>query len=124
MAGDIPTKALVLLIAGAFWDGPMVVFAFSRIFVLSVALVFVMGAGAAIWVNLTVTLLQTFSNDEMRGRVMGLLLIANQTAPLGIILAGALASAVSNEFALVVGAVFATPVSVIVFLRSPALRRA
>ena len=53
MAGDIPKKAVVLLIAGAFWDGPMIAFAFSRIFVLSVALVFVMGIGAAIWVNLT-----------------------------------------------------------------------
>ena len=123
MAGDIPRKAVVLLIAGAFWDGPMVAFAFSRIFVLSVALVFVMGIGGAVWVNLTLTLLQTFSNDEMRGRVMSLYMIATQAAPLGMILAGALAAAVSNEFALVFGAILATPVGVVVFLRSPALRR-
>ena len=54
--------------------------------------------------------------------MVGLYKIATQTAPLGMMLAGALAAAVSNEFALVVGAVFATPVGMVVFLRSPALR--
>ncbi len=51
-------------------------------------------------------------------------MIANETGPLGVMLAGALAVAVSNEFAIVVGAAVATPVGIIVFLWSPALRRA
>ena len=53
---------------------------------------------------------------------MGLYHIADASFPLGFIVGGALAAGVSNEFALVFGAVVSTPVLLLVYARSPALR--
>ena len=124
LVGNIPRKGLALIVVAPMWDVPMAVFAFSTVFPLSAALLFIMGVGGAIWINLLVTLLQTLSADHMRGRVMGLHSIANQFAPLGIMMAGALAVAVNKEFALLMGAALGTPVGVAIYLGSPALRRA
>lgn len=42
-AGNLPRKGLVLVTTGAMWDVSMAIFGFSRIFPLSVALIFIMG---------------------------------------------------------------------------------
>jgi MFS family permease len=123
ISGGFRRKGLALIISGAIWDLPMAGFAFSKIFPLSVALVFVMGIGGVIWVNLVVTLLQTLSSEEMRGRVMSLYVIAFQASPLGIMLAGALAEAVSIQFPLLLGAIISTPLGIIVYSLSPKLRQ-
>ena len=124
LAGNAPHKGKLTVISAAMWNVPMAIFGFSRLFPLSVCLVFVMGIGGSVFSILTVTLLQMYSDDDMRGRIMSIHSFANATLPLGMILGGVLAQAVSNEFALILGAVVATPLSVIVYLRTPALRRA
>jgi predicted MFS family arabinose efflux permease len=122
--GDFPRKGLVLLVTAAMWDVSMATFAFSRVYPLSAALLFIMGVGGAIHVNLLITMLQTRASDEMRGRVMSIYSLALASLPLGFILGGALAALVSNEFALVVSGLLSTPLIIVVYLRSPHLRQA
>ena len=124
LRADLPRKAAVMLVGGALWDIPMAAFAFSSSFPLSLALLFLMGAGGALWMNLLLTLVQTSADDRMRGRVMSLYTLASQVMPLGVILGGALAVAVANWFPLVMGAALGTPLAIVLFSRSPALRRA
>ena len=60
----------------------------------------------------------------MRGRVMSVARITDYSTGLGLMLGGAVAAAVSNEFALIAGATVSTSVVALVFLRSAPLRRA
>ena len=120
---DFPRKGLALVVTAAMWDASMAAFAISRVFPLSATLLFIMGVGGAIHVNLLITLLQTRASDEMRGRVTSIYSLALASLPLGFILGGTLAAMVSNEFALVAGALLATPTITVIYLRSPHLRR-
>ena len=123
-AGDLPRRGLTVLAYGAIWGGGMVAFAFSTSYPLSVVILFVMGMASAIGQNLVTTMIQTHAGDEMRGRVMSVARITDHTEPLGFMLGGAVAAAVSNEFALVAGAAMSMSVVALVFLRSAAFRRA
>lgn len=123
-AGNIPRKGLLLVATGAVWDVSMALFGFSRIFPVSVALIFIQGVGGAFFFTVSITMLQSYSSDEMRGRVMSLHGLANSTVPLGMIVGGAVAETISNEFALSLGILIATPVGIVIYLTSPAFRRA
>ena len=123
LVGDVPRKGLITLGTAVTWNALMVAFGFSRSFPLSVGLLFVMGIAAAVHLNTITTLIQLSAEQHMRGRVMGLYQIADASFPLGFIVGGALAAGVGNEFALVAGALLSTPVLVLVYARSPALRQ-
>ena len=123
LMGDVPRKGLIILGTAVTWDALMVAFGFSRSFPLSLGLLFVMGIAAAVHENAITTMLQLSAAEHIRGRIMRLYHIAQASFPLGFIIGGALAAGVSNEFALVLGAVVSTPVLLLVYARSPALRR-
>ena len=120
--GDLNRKALWFLVTAAIWDVCAVAFGFSRIFPLSVIILFIMGVGGSMFVTLLITLIQQLTAHEMRGRVLGLYQIAFSAMPVGFIVGGALAQAISNEFALIFGALMGTPVILILFVRMPSLR--
>ncbi len=120
--GDLNRKALWFLVTAAVWDIGAVAFGFSRMFPLSVVVLFIMGVGGSMFVTLLITLIQQITDHEMRGRVLSLYQIAFSAMPIGFIVGGALAQAVSNEFALIFGAVMGTPVILVFFLKMPSLR--
>ena len=117
-------RALVMFFAGVVWDLSMVGFAFSRIFPLSLLLLFLMGLGGVVWVNAALTIFQNVSSEEMRGRVMSLYVLSMEMFPLGWLVGGLLAAWVGNEEALVISALCGTPVMALALLLSPSLRRA
>ena len=117
-------RALVMFFAGMAWDISMVSFAFSRIFPLSLFLLFVMGLGGVVWVNAALTIFQNVSSEEMRGRVMALYVLSMEMFPLGWLVGGLLATWIGNEPALIVSALCGTPVMAMALLLSPSLRRA
>ena len=82
-----------------------------------------MGVAGAVHGNAITTMLLLSSNERMRGRVMGVYHMAQASLPLGFIVSGALAAGISNEFALVTGALLSTPIVVLVYVRSTELRR-
>ena len=120
--GDLKRKALWFLVTAAIWDIGAVAFGFSRIFPLSIVILFIMGVSGSMFVTLLITLIQQLTAHEMRGRILSLYQIAFSAMPVGFIVGGALAQAVSNEFALIFGALMGTPVILLLFLRVPSLR--
>ena len=123
LVGDVPRKGLIIVGTAVAWDVLMVAFGFSRSFPLSVGLLFVMGIAAAAHENAITTTLQLSAAEHIRGRIMSLYHMADASFPLGFILGGALAAGVGNELALVLGAVVSTPVLLLIYARSPALRQ-
>jgi MFS family permease len=117
-------RALVMFFAGVVWDICMVSFAFSRIFPLSLFFLFVMGLGGVVWVNAALTIFQNVSSEVMRGRVMALYVLSMEMFPLGWLVGGLLATWLGYEQALIVSALFGTPVMALGLVLSPSLRRA
>ena len=121
--GNYPRRGLVIVLAGAAWDACMIGFGFSRLFPLSLSLLFAMGVAGAYWVNAAVTAFQSTTTPALRGRVMSLYVISMQMFPLGWLYGGALATALGNEWALIVSAAGGTPLSILAYSLSPGLRR-
>ena len=120
--GDLRNKGLWLLVTAAIWDIGAVTFGFSRTFYLSAIILVIMGIGGSMFVTLLITLIQQLTPHAIRGRVLSLYQIAFSAMPIGFIVGGALAQAVSNEFALIFGAIMGTPIILILFIRMPVLR--
>ena len=121
--GSVMGRGTAIVIFAKVWDLSMAAFGFSRVFALSVALVFTMGLGGAVFSTLVTTLSQTYTPSKMRGRVAGLFGIANSISALGMVVTGAVASVVGNELSLMLGLLITTPVVLFMYLGSHTLRR-
>jgi MFS family permease len=92
--------------AGIFGLG-LIAFALSRNFFWSLTLLTAVGFGQMIQLATSNTLLQTMVDDDRRGRVMGFFTVAFVgMAPVGSLLAGALASVIGASWTLFIGGVF------------------
>lgn len=120
---DFPRKGLALIVTALCWDAGALAFGFSRTFPLSLVLLFVMGVAGAVHSIFLLTLFQTVASDQMQGRVLSMYGLVTASFPLGFILGGALASLLGNEAAIVIGALISTPVILVTYAISPALRR-
>lgn len=120
---DVKRRGMAVLVATVAWDAAMVVFGVSRSFPLSMSMAVVLGFSGAYWGNALVTMLQTMSPDDMRGRVMSIFSITAEFSALGWLVGGALAQAVGNELALYIAAAAGTGVTAVSFIASPVLRR-
>lgn len=123
--GDFARKGEVLLrslIIGAF---VFFVFAVSQWYMLSLAMMLAWGFGAAFFMNLTMTLIQSNTPDQLMGRVMSVQALAFfGVMPIGNLEAGALAEAVGAPATGVVGAVAVGLMVAYFFARQPNLRAA
>lgn len=121
--GNFRSRAVAILIGTIAWDASAVGFAFSRIFPLSMLLLFIMGVAGLIWWNAVITLFQSSATAAMRGRVMSVFVMAEAMFPLGWLYGGALGELVGPQNALLISAAGATPVTLLLFGLSPTLRR-
>lgn len=120
----MPRKTMpVILIAGLIWDCGMITFGFSRVFVLTLFVLFVMGVSAMYWVNAALSMFQRAAVGNMRGRVMSLYTMGMGIFPLGWAYGGALSSWIGNEWTLIISAMGGTPLVIAAMLASPGLRR-
>src|SRR5437773_8095446 len=102
-SGRIP-KGRTLVAGGTSFGVALALFASSRTFPLSLALVALAGCAMIFNNALTNTLLQTLVPDELRGRVMGFYsFVFVGLAPLGALQAGALAEHFGAPWAVAVG---------------------
>jgi MFS family permease len=121
-SGRIP-KGRTLVAGGTSFGVALVLFASSRIFPLSVALVALVGCAMILNNALTNTLLQTLVPDALRGRVMGFYsFVFVGLAPLGALQAGALAEHFGAPWAVAIGGVVTALAMVTVAWRVPTLR--
>src|SRR5438270_415636 len=98
---------------GLLWVAALLVFSFSRVFLLSTAALFVAGYSQISFVATANSRIQTLTPDGLRGRVMGLYAQALiGVGPLGAMQAGALATFLGAPWAMAIGASIAGAVVV------------
>jgi MFS family permease len=111
---------LVSLLTGAL---VFLVFGASRWYALSAVALLAWGFGAAFFMNLTITLIQSNTPDRVMGRVMSAQALSFfGVSPIGNLVAGGLADAVSGPFAVVVASAAVAAMAGWFLLRRPELR--
>jgi MFS family permease len=106
-------------IAGA----TLIVFSYSKSFVLSLAMIGVVGLAALTVAMGVSTIIQTIVEDHMRGRVMGLFTVSFMGMfPLGSLAAGAIAERVGPQHTLAAGGVACVLTGLWLWRKLPALR--
>lgn len=120
----LPKRVIwVIVISSFIWDFGMIGFGFSRIYPLTLALLFFMGIAGMFWVNSIINLFQREAIGEMRGRVMSLYTICVGLFPLGWTFGGTLSALIGNEATLIVSAIGGTPLILLAMWLAPGLRR-
>jgi MFS family permease len=76
LVGDVRRKGAFMLASGGMYAAALLVFAWSRSFPLSIAVLGVLGFADATWGALRNAIAQIVAEDAYRGRVMSLILIA------------------------------------------------
>ncbi len=123
--GEFSHKGEVLLRSLLVGSVILLAFSFSRWYPVSVLLILAWGFGAAFFMNLTITLIQTHTPDQLMGRVMAVQALAFfGVSPLGNLEAGLVAEVLSPVTAGVLGAAAVGLMTLFFLTRAPALREA
>jgi MFS family permease len=113
---------LIVVMTGLF-GASLIFFAYSRVFWLSTALLLPVGFAMMTQMASSNTLIQAMVPDELRGRVMAVYsMMFMGMAPLGALLAGALADRWGSPFAVALGGAICIAGAVAFRLRLPMLR--
>lgn len=114
----------IIPIFSALFGIGLILFALSHYFLLSVALLLVVGLGMLMQMTASNTIIQTIVDDDKRGRVMSFYAMAFVgTAPFGSLLAGVMASVIGAPNTLIIGGVSCI-IGAIVFARQlPTLKK-
>ena len=120
--GDFPRKGETLLRSLLIGSAVLLAFALSRWFALSLVSMLAWGFGAAFFMNLTITLIQSHTPDRLMGRVMSVQALAFfGVTPIGNIAAGVIAELASPQAAAIVGAAAVAAMTLVFFARGPEL---
>jgi MFS family permease len=113
----------IAIAAGIFSLG-LICFSFSKNIYLSLLLMFFTGFGMMMQMASSNTLLQTLVDDDKRGRVMSLYVMAFMgTAPFGSFMAGALASTIGAPYTILSGGIVCLLGAIIFAKNLPSLRK-
>lgn len=105
VAVEVKRHVHVILTAGTVYAALLAAFALSPWLGLSMALLFAVGTADGIWTVTRNTLAQLLVTDELRGRVMSVVVMATRgSAPLGRVQAGFVAGLVGGPAAMLIGA--------------------
>jgi len=116
-------EKMIPLSAGLFGIG-LAAFSMSRFFPLSMLLMVATGFGMIMQMACSNTILQTITDDDMRGRVMSFYTMAFMgTAPFGNLLAGSLASAIGAPFTLLICAIMCTLGAIVFAIKLPQIKK-
>ncbi len=100
----------------------LLVFSFSRHYGLSLAMLVVLGLGAAAFGTMQATIVILVARTEMRGRALGIISLAIGMGPLGSLMMGGIATATSPTSAIGLTSVVGLVLVGAVFVLMPALR--
>ncbi|MBN1526992.1 MAG: MFS transporter [Candidatus Omnitrophica bacterium] len=117
-------SSTVTLATGLFGVG-LFFFSLSRVLVISLVLMLVVGLSMMVQIASSNTILQTIVDDDKRGRVMSFYTMAFLgTAPFGSLLAGGLASRIGVSCTLMIGGIACVAGSAFFAIKLPSLRKA
>ena len=105
LVGNVKKKSNLVMGSIGLWIVGTFVFAFSRDYYLSLAVLVVMGAGGIMYVTTINAMVQMAIPDELRGRVTSLFSITMTLFPVGMFVGGVLAAATTNEISIMTSGV-------------------
>ena len=110
-------------ILGAILFGAVIIgFAFSRLYPLSLALVFLIGLAGQFYMTVISTVLQLSLPEQFRGRVMGIYGLAWDVIPIGGTISGTMAEYIGAPLAVALGGFLVMGTAVAVALFRPHVR--
>ena len=101
----------------------VLLFSFSHWYFLSLPVLIVLGLGMAGFGTMQSVIVMLMARDDMRGRALGVMSLAIGASPLGSLMIGGIASAVSAPFAIGLNAVLGIISLSLVALLLPSLRQ-
>lgn len=114
----------VLSLAAGLLGIGLIFFSLSRVFWLSLGMMYLVGLGMMTQVASTNTLLQTIVDDDKRGRVVSLFILSFMgMVPLGTLIAGSIASAIGAPLTLAINGAVCIVACLIFIIQLPKWRR-
>lgn len=120
--GETPRRLRMMTTSLLAFAGGLFLFAISPWFLLALPLVLIADVFASIFTTLNNTAVQLLIPDEVRGRVMALMMMTFGLTPLGTVPVAAMAQAFGAPTAVAIAAVVTAGLSVVIFALSKALR--
>jgi MFS family permease len=123
--GSLPNKrrGLLLLLSGVIMGVSVMLFASSRMWYLSLAIIPFIGLGPSIHGTMTSTLVQSYVEPDYRGRMQSFVAMAQGLASLGTFLAGILSDKLGVQWAVFGMALILTIISCAFIVFAKGLRR-
>jgi MFS family permease len=110
--------------ASALFGAGLVILSFSRSFSVSLLLMIIIGTGMMLHTASSNTILQTITDDDKRGRVMGFYTLAIMgTAPFGSLIAGSLAKIIGTPYTILIGGISCITGAFFFYKKLPELKR-
>lgn len=122
LRGDSPNKLRMLMSSLLAFSGTLFLFAISPWFLLALPLVLIADVFASIFTTVNNTAIQILIPDEVRGRVMSLMMMTFGLTPLGTVPVAAMAESYGAPVAVAIAAVVTAALSLIILFMSGALR--
>ncbi len=116
-------KGMLILGGGLLFGAAIILFAMSRVFAVSLALVLAAGMMSSIYMIAVQSTLQMLVPDQFRGRVMGFWGLTYTMLPLGGFQAGLVANFMGAPFAVAIGGALVMAFAVLAAARNTHVRR-
>lgn len=114
----------IMTISAFLFGITIIIFAFSKNFILSMAILLFAGVGFIAIIATSNTMLQTITDDDKRGRVMSFFTMAFMgVAPFGSLAAGAVADRIGGPLTIMISGIITIICGVIMIFRLPKLRK-
>lgn len=97
---QVSRQGTVYIMGASLMLAALFLFAFSQVYVISIVLLFATGLGTAGFATMQITIALRAVPAEMRGRAMGAIALGIGASPLGMLVMGELAEALSTQAAL------------------------
>jgi predicted MFS family arabinose efflux permease len=121
--GDVQQKMLVMLVTLLGFAASLLFFAMSPYFFLALGLVLLADVFASVFQTLNNTVIQVLIPDEMRGRVLSLMMMSFGLTPLGTLLVSIVAESAGAPVAVAVASVLTAAIGILMFAMSSSLRQ-
>ncbi|MCI0776731.1 MAG: MFS transporter, partial [Chloroflexi bacterium] len=120
---NYPKKTRLLVGGGLAFAGFLILFALSPSFYLGLVMIGFVGFGSMIFMTVNNTSIQLIIPDEMRGRVMSVMMMTFGLMPLGAVPAGVAAESFGVRPVVVIGGTLCIAVMLVIFFSLSAFRR-
>lgn len=121
--GNIRRKGWVMIVSGLGFGASLILFAFSPSYPLALAMQFLVGAVSVAAMAVNNTVLQTVVPNELRGRVMSIMMLTFGLMPIGSLLTGGIASFAGAPLAVALSGGLVMLSALVLAIISPAVRK-